>query len=254
VGRFESAHGGTLFLDEIGDISLETQIKLLRVLQTRQFEPVGSTRTLRVDVRLIAATNQDLKKLISEGRFREDLFYRLNVISIALPTLAERKEDIHELSLHFLKRTSQRLGKPIAEIDDDALNALKRHSWPGNIRELENVIERAVVLAERDRVALHDLPQEVIEGRSMPAKPLSSRSSSEAKPRGGSGIERVAEAVAVGIGSFGRKTFGEVGERQAIEDALRATDGNKAEAARLLGIPRSTLFSKLRKYRINKPR
>lgn len=254
VGRFESANGGTLFLDEIGDISLETQIKLLRVLQTRQFEPVGGTRTVQVDVRLIAATHQDLKRLIAEGKFREDLFYRLNVISIALPTLAERKEDIHELSLHFLKRSSQRLGKPIKQIDDDALDALKRHSWPGNIRELENVLERAAVLAEGESIALHDLPLEVLEGRAHPAKPVSTRSMTGPKPRGGGSRESVGEPVSVGSSALGRGMLDEFSERAAIEDALRAASGNKAEAARVLGIPRSTLFSKLRKYRINKPR
>jgi transcriptional regulator with GAF, ATPase, and Fis domain len=253
VGRFESAHGGTLFLDEIGDISLETQIKLLRVLQTRTFEPVGGTRTVQVDVRLIAATNQDLKKLIAEGKFREDLFYRLNVISIALPTLAERKEDIHELSLHFLKRTSERLGKPLSQIDDAALDALKRYSWPGNIRELENVIERAVVLAEQDSVTLQDLPREVLEGRMAPARFGASRSLSESKPIRG-GRARTEETIEVGADSFGRSPLDEFAERESLEEALRAASGNKAEAARLLGIPRSTLFSKLRKYRINKPR
>lgn len=254
VGRFESANGGTLFLDEIGDISLETQIKLLRVLQTRQFEPVGGTRTVQVDVRLIAATHQDLKRLISEGKFREDLFYRLNVISIALPTLAERKEDIHELSLHFLRRSAQRLGKPIKQIDDEALDALKRHSWPGNIRELENVLERAVVLAEEESITLRDLPHEVLEGRAPSTKPVSSRSFAEPKPRGGTNRERIEEPASVGTMALGRGMLDEFAEREAIEDALRTANGNKAEAARALGIPRSTLFSKLRKYRINKPR
>ncbi len=254
VGRFESAHGGTLFLDEIGDISLETQIKLLRVLQTRQFEPVGGTRTVQVDVRLIAATNQDLKKLIVEGKFREDLYYRLNVISIVLPTLAERKEDIHELSLHFLKRTSQRLGKPLSQIDDDALDALKRYFWPGNIRELENVIERAVVLADGENITLHDLPHEVLERRTPPVRGFASRPNVDSRSPRGSNHERVEEPAVVGSNAFASGAFDEIAEREALEDALRSARGNKAEAARLLGIPRSTLFSKLRKYRINKPR
>lgn len=254
VGRFESAHGGTLFLDEIGDISLETQIKLLRVLQTRQFEAVGGTRTVQVDVRLIAATNQDLKKLIVEGKFREDLFYRLNVISIVLPTLAERKEDIHELSLFFLKRTSQRLGKPLSQIEDDALDAMKRYSWPGNIRELENVIERAVVLAEGESVRLRDLPHEVLERRMVPSRAGMARPSVDPRSPRGSSREDVDEAVVVDANAFGRGASADIAEREALEDALRSASGNKAEAARLLGIPRSTLFSKLRKYRINKPR
>jgi transcriptional regulator with GAF, ATPase, and Fis domain len=254
VGRFESANGGTLFLDEIGDISLETQIKLLRVLQTRQFEPVGGTRTVQVDVRLIAATHQDLKRLIAEGKFREDLFYRLNVISITLPTLAERREDIHELSLHFLKRSSERLGKTITQLDDDALDALKRYVWPGNIRELENVLERAVVLAEGECITPQDLPREVLDWRSYSVKPTSARSASEPKTSGGVRRERDEEPVAAGVSAFARGRLDELAERDVIEDALRSANGNKAKAARLLGLPRSTLFSKLRKYRINKPR
>ncbi|MGH7128472.1 MAG: sigma-54 interaction domain-containing protein, partial [Planctomycetaceae bacterium] len=146
VGRFEAAHGGTLFLDEIGDISLETQVKLLRVLQERKFEPVGSAQSVEVDVRLVTATHQDLEALIAAGRFREDLYYRLNVISIVLPPLRERREDIFELAAHFLTRSARRQGKHVLEFDEDALTALERHPWPGNIRELENVIERAVVL------------------------------------------------------------------------------------------------------------
>ena len=195
-----------------------------------------------------------MKRLISEGKFREDLFYRLNVISIALPTLAERKEDIHELSLHFLRRSSQRLSKPIKQIDDDALSALKRYSWPGNIRELENVLERAVVLAEGESIVLHDLPREVLEGGVHPTKPVSLRSFAVPKPRGVSGRERLSEPITVGATALERGSLDEFSEREAIEDALRAASGNKAEAARTLGIPRSTLFSKLRKYRINKPR
>ncbi|HVW03146.1 MAG TPA: sigma 54-interacting transcriptional regulator, partial [Planctomycetaceae bacterium] len=161
VGRFEMANGGTLFLDEIGDISLETQVKLLRVLQERAFEPVGGTRTVQVDVRLIAATHQNLERLIAEGRFREDLFYRLNVISITLPPLREREHDVFELALYFLERASSRVGKRITHLDEEALEALRGHRWPGNIRELENVIERAVVLAEGTSITLLDLPPEV---------------------------------------------------------------------------------------------
>ncbi len=162
VGRFELANGGTLFLDEIGDISLETQIKLLRVLQTRSFEPVGGVRTVEVDVRLITATHQDLHKLIAAGRFREDLFYRLNVVNITLPTLAERKDDIFELALHFLKQSSAGLEKRVTHIDEDALAALQNYHWPGNIRELENVIERAVVLCDGNHISLSELPPEIL--------------------------------------------------------------------------------------------
>src|SRR5690606_35614926 len=140
VGRFEMADEGTLFLDEIGDISLETQVKLLRVLQERCFEPVGGTNTVHVDVRLITATHQNLEELITQGRFREDLYYRLNVISVILPPLRERHEDILELAFFFLNRASNRSGKKIRHVDDQALAALERHPWPGNIRELQNIV------------------------------------------------------------------------------------------------------------------
>ncbi|MEZ6044343.1 MAG: sigma-54 dependent transcriptional regulator [Planctomycetaceae bacterium] len=159
VGRFEAAHGGTLFLDEIGDISLETQIKLLRVLQERKFEPVGSTRTVEVDVRLVTATHQNLLKLIEAGKFREDLYYRLNVISISLPPLRERMEDIYELALHFLEKSRLKTGKEVTGFDEAVLGQLISYQWPGNIRELENVVERAVVMADSDKIHLKDLPR-----------------------------------------------------------------------------------------------
>ncbi len=163
VGRFEAAHGGTLFLDEIGDISLDVQTKLLRVLQEMTFERVGSSDPVQVDVRIIAATHQDLEELIRRGRFREDLFYRLNVFPITVPRLRERVEDIPELSLHFLRLYSQRSAKEMTGIDDDAMARLKGYSWPGNIRQLENVIERAVVIAEGTVVMVDDLPAELLE-------------------------------------------------------------------------------------------
>ena len=163
VGRFEAAHGGTLFLDEIGDISLDVQTKLLRVLQEMTFERVGSSEPVQVDVRIIAATHQDLEELIRQGRFREDLFYRLNVFPITVPRLRERVEDIPELSLHFLRVYSQRSAKEMSGIDDDAMARLKGYSWPGNIRQLENVIERAVVIAEGAVVLMDDLPTELLE-------------------------------------------------------------------------------------------
>lgn len=235
-GRFELANGGSLFLDEIGDISLETQVKLLRVLQQREFEPVGGTKTIQVDVRLIAATHQNLERLISEGKFREDLYYRLNVISIVLPPLRERSDDILDLAVFFLKAAASRSGKRIGRFGDDALNALMQYSWPGNIRELQNVIERAVVLGERDTIELSDLP--------FPIQSLAG------SPR----------LVASGVG---RETFDvrsqpasswseddPTAERQLLLDALQQCNGNKTKAARKLGLPRSTYFSKLKKFGI----
>ncbi|MGH7170566.1 MAG: sigma-54 interaction domain-containing protein, partial [Gemmataceae bacterium] len=174
VGRFEAANGGTLFLDEIGDISVEVQIKLLRVLQERTFERVGSSEPLKVDVRIVAATHQHLETLMRQGRFREDLFYRLNVFGIVLPPLRERVEDIPELALHFLRFYSQRMNKQVAGIDDDALVRLKAHAWPGNIRQLEHAIQHAVVVAEKPLVTVDELPIE-LHADPLPFTPLTYR-------------------------------------------------------------------------------
>ncbi len=242
VGRFEAANGGTLFLDEIGDISLETQIKLLRVLQERSFEPVGSTQTRQVDVRLITATHQNLEQLIADGRFREDLYYRLNVISVTMPPLRDRIEDILELGLHFLARANSRSGKRITHIDGAALAALERHTWPGNVRELENAIERAVVLAEGTAIMLPDLPSEIIDGpATLPNKPATPRpSESYNEP----------QRPAADLPQESQPDSTPTLERDRLQDALRQCDGNKAQAARLLGMPRSTYYSKLQKYAI----
>ena len=160
-GRFELAHGGTLFLDEIGDISADVQIKLLRVLQQREFEPVGSNKTIQVDVRLVAATHQNLERLIAEGKFREDLYYRINVVSLTLPPLRERPEDILDLVVSFLKRAVLRGNQRAARFDDEALQSLLRYSWPGNVRELQNVVERAIVMTEGETISVSDLPPEI---------------------------------------------------------------------------------------------
>ncbi len=160
VGRFQQADGGTLFLDEIGDINWEVQTKLLRVLQEMSFERVGSSQTITVDVRIVAATNQDLEALIQAGQFREDLYYRLNVISLHTPSLRERKEDVFELAVHFLNVHARRAGKSVTQLDDEAIETLDAYDWPGNVRELENVIERAVVLADGPAITRDDLPPE----------------------------------------------------------------------------------------------
>ncbi len=252
VGRFEQADGGTLFLDEIGDINLEVQTKLLRVLQEMAFERVGSSQTIGVDVRIVAATHQDLEALIAAGRFREDLFYRLNVIPIRAPSLRERREDIFELAVHFLGRHAERIGRAVGHIDDDAVEALIAHDWPGNIRELENVIERAVVLSEGPALTLDDLPIEIRQpGRrrrfraplAVPARrSLPALSSLPALPGpAGPGVATVAEVP-------GGDPEAEAFERHRLLDALDEARGNKSEAARLLGLPRSTFFSKLKKH------
>jgi transcriptional regulator with GAF, ATPase, and Fis domain len=229
IGRFELANGGTLFLDEIGDISLEVQTKLLRVLQEKVFERVGSSEPVQVDVRVIAATHQDLEQLIEAGRFRGDLFYRLNVISLTVPPLRERPEDVPELAQHFLKTYAGRCNAAVTEISDDALAALKGYSWPGNIRQLENVIERAVVMAEGTTVTLHELPPEL----------LSDGAREALAPDLGNGLSR---------GIRAERDQRNHREKQELVRALAAAQGNKAEAARALGLARSTLLSRLKKH------
>ena len=237
-GRFAMAHGGTLFLDEIGDISAEVQVKLLRVLQERTIEPVGSTRSQQVDVRLITATHQQLEQLIAGGRFREDLFYRLNVISMTLPPLREREDDVLELVLHFLQKAARKTGKLVQRLSDDVIRLLLEHPWPGNIRELQNVIERAVVLAETDQIEVHDLPPEIRSRQLTIAK------------AGVMSMQPAGMLVASG-GSWSPQP-GEISdERELLEQALKGCEGNKAEAARSLGMPRSTFFSKLKKHGLN---
>jgi DNA-binding NtrC family response regulator len=232
VGRFESADGGTLFLDEIGDIALEVQTKLLRVLEARTFERVGSSQPQPVDVRVLAATHRSLEQLIREGRFREDLYYRLNVISIAVPPLRERREDVPELAQHFLRLYAQRCGRPVTQIDDDALAALKAYPWPGNVRQLENVVQRAVVVAEGATLTLRDLPPELLDGLEDLAPPAT-----EEEP-----------AAELSLGVQAERAERDRREREQLVRALAATDGNKAEAARVLGLARSTLISRLKKH------
>jgi transcriptional regulator with GAF, ATPase, and Fis domain len=231
VGRFESAHGGTLFLDEIGDVSGEVQVKLLRVLQEMTFERVGSSEPVKVDVRIIAATHQDLEALIRQGRFREDLYYRLNVLPIQLPPLRERAEDIPELVSHFLRLYGRRAGKESLGIDDDALARLKAFPWPGNIRQLESVIDRAVVVADRAAVTVDDLPPE-LGGADTPAFPAP---------------EAAVNGLANGSAVQSERRERERREREQLVRALAATNGNKAEAARALGMARSTLLSRLKR-------
>jgi transcriptional regulator with GAF, ATPase, and Fis domain len=247
VGRFQQADGGTLFLDEIGDISPEVQVKLLRVLQEMAFERVGSSQTITVDVRVIAATNRDLEALIRAGRFREDLYYRLNVISIRTPSLRDRREDILPLATQFLATYAGRAGKSVARFDELAVEALLAHDWPGNIRELENVVERAVVLCDGIAIGPDDLPPELCRPARRRARatfaataapgalaPVGSVSGAAGWDEPEAGIDLDAELAAH--------------ERRRLLDALSEARRNKSEAARLLGMPRSTFFSKLRKH------
>jgi two-component system response regulator HydG len=221
-GRFELADGGTVFLDEVGEIPLSAQIKLLRILQMQQFERVGGEKTLTVDVRIIAATNKDLLEEVKAGNFREDLYYRLNVIPIRLPPLKERGNDIALLVHHFLRRMATVHQKHVEAFEPEALKLLLEYPWPGNVRELENSIEHAVVLARGARIKPRDLPASL-----QKAAPIHEREPQAAK---------LAEH-----------------EKQLIEAVLRECSWNKKEAAGRLGISRSTLYAKLRKYRINIP-
>jgi transcriptional regulator with GAF, ATPase, and Fis domain len=234
VGRFELANGGTLFLDEIGDVSLDVQTKLLRVVQEMTFERVGSSEPVKVNVRLITATHQDLERLMRDGRFREDLYYRLNVIAIAVPPLRERSEDVPELALHFLRQYAQRCGKEVTQLDDDALAVLKAYPWPGNVRELENVLEQAVVLADGAVITVRDLPAKVLEA--IEDADLFSEPGDDAP-------------LSLGpLGVRAERAERERRERERLVRALAAARGNKAEAARALGLARSTLVSRLKKY------
>jgi transcriptional regulator with GAF, ATPase, and Fis domain len=234
VGRFELADGGTLFLDEIGDIGLEVQTKLLRVLEEKTFERVGSSEPVHVDVHVIAATHQNLEELIRQQRFRSDLYYRLKVIDIMVPPLRQRPEDIPELAQHFLKVYAGRCGRGDMQIDDDAMIALRSHAWRGNVRELENVLERAVVVSEGSLITIDDLPAELT---LMVDEP----------------VLKAQRAVPIGVGNGKNGIRVERAERASAERerlvrALSVSNGNKAEAARLLGLARSTFLSRLKRH------
>jgi len=227
VGRFEQAHNSTLFLDEIGDMPLELQAKLLRVLQEREFQRVGSSETIRVDVRVVAASNTDLQERVARGAFREDLFYRLNVVPITLPALRERASDIPLLVHHFLEKTCRAEGIPVKRVSREALDRLRAYCWPGNVRQLENKVERAVVLSD-DRMDLcpSDFPLPAINTQS----PLAAVPSPAIVPEGGLDFERAVAAF----------------QRAILEQALQRTGGNKTLAADLLRMKRTTLLAKLR--------
>jgi nitrogen regulation protein NR(I) len=234
-GRFELADGGTLFLDEIGEIPVEIQVKLLRALQESEFERVGGIRTLKVDVRLIAATNRDLKSLIADGRFREDLYYRLAVVPIALPPLRDRREDIPLLVGHFIEKYNRRLGKKVERIDDDALKLLVDYGWPGNIRELENLMERSVLFADGTAIHLTSLPDSLRETGTPPPSPIAAIGplGAIASPSGASMKEIVRQAQA------------EL-EKELISRALEETGGNVTRAAKRLQISRKSLQVKMK--------
>jgi Nif-specific regulatory protein len=221
-GRFEIASGGTLFLDEIGELTPATQVKLLRVLQEREFERVGGTETIKVNIRLVAATNKDLEKAIAANEFREDLYHRLNVFTIYVPPLRERKSDILLLADHFLETLSREHNKQVRRIATPAIDMLVSYHWPGNVRELSNVIERAVVVCDANVIHAHHLPPTLQTAEASGTTPTLT-------------LRETLEAV----------------EKDALQDALKSARGNRAKAARLLGATERVFNYRVRKYRID---
>ncbi len=227
-GKFELADGGTLLLDEIGDMTLTTQSKILRVLQEREFERLGGTTTVRVDVRIIASTNKDLSREVADGRFRDDLYFRLNVVTIAVPPLRDRREEIPEFVAHFLAEANLRLGRAVKRVSADAMAALVGYGWPGNVRELRNAIERAVVVAEGDLITAAALPP--------------------ALHNGGGGAYEADAGADTGRGSLDER-IAQL-ERAFVVDALTRAGGVQAAAARLLGVTERSVWHLVKKHRI----
>jgi two-component system response regulator AtoC len=249
AGRFELADGGTLFLDEVGDVPADVQVKLLRVLQEREFERVGGVETVKVDVRVISATHRDLEALINEGKFREDLYYRLNVFPITLPPLRDRPGDIPVLVEHFIQKFSQSTGKAVRGADAAALSELAAYPWPGNVRELENVIERALILARGFTLSSADLDF----GRRLGAGGGVGGMPNAVASIGSGGVVNAGGGGAGGaVGEGGRSFYKRISEQEKNEivSAVERAQGNIAHAARSLGINRSTLYYRMRKHNL----
>ncbi len=231
-GRFLAADGGTIFLDEINSASPAFQVKLLRVLQERAFEPVGSSETKTVDVRIILAANVDLAAMVAEQKFRHDLYYRINVVNIRMPSLKERLSDIPLLSTHFLRQFNQQSGREIIGFSEDAMNTMQRYDWPGNVRELENAIERAVVLSRKLQIDVDDLPEPV---QGFNGKAPAAHAGAADETAGPMTLEAALEGP----------------ERRILEAALKRNDWNRQATASELDINRTTLYKKMRKYRLD---
>jgi DNA-binding NtrC family response regulator len=232
-GKFEAANGGTIFLDEIGTSSPAFQVRLLRVLQDRILERVGDNKTIEVDCRIVLATNLDLEAAVKQGRFREDLYYRINVVSIEMPPLRQRREDVPALAMHFLRRFAKDHGKKVERFSPAALAALRSAGWPGNVRQLENVIERAVVFAQATSIDIKDLPPNLVEAAAAEAATTAAPSASPV----------LADAPVTPL-----RSALEDAEKRILEHALAHCGGNRERAAKALGINRSTLFAKLRRH------
>ncbi|REK12767.1 MAG: sigma-54-dependent Fis family transcriptional regulator [Planctomycetota bacterium] len=248
TGRFEAAHTGTIFLDEINSTTPKLQVKLLRVLQEREFERVGDTQTVRVDTRVLAASNRDLMGAIESGEFREDLYYRLNVVPIPLPPLRERPEDIAELVGHFLTYYNEENDRYVTHIDSKALTALQNYHWPGNVRELQNYVERAVVMAEGDELTCELLPEAVLRGP---------KARTNSRPRTADLETLTFELVQQGVAAAGpqednlhAKVVNRV-ERELIAQVMASCESVQTKAATKLGINRNTLHKKLKEYQLD---
>jgi len=244
VGKFKLADGGTLFLDEIGTASPAMQVKLLRVLQEFQFEPLGGTKTESVDVRVILATNEDLTACVERGTFRQDLYYRVNVVNIELPALRQRVGDIPLLVQHFLQRSTESLHRNVEGFDAQAMQVLQRYAWPGNVRELENVVERAIVLSRNSILTVEDLPADLLKNESG-HQPMRSHFSMPAV----AAAQHVSDSHVTSL----REALEEP-ERQIILDALRMFQWNRAATADALEINRTTLYKKMKRLGLDDPR
>lgn len=230
IGKFELANGGSIFLDEIGDMPMSMQVKILRVLQEKEVERIGGHKVISIDCRIIAATNKNLRKAIKDGSFREDLYYRLNVINIEVPPLRCRKEDMDVLTFKLMNKLSEQLGRYVNSISNEALEALKAYNWPGNIRELENIIERAINLTDKECIEIQHLPVYLLEYQSVPEADIDKKPTHEPLLTLRNAVEEVEKAM--------------------IIRTLKAVKGNKLQAAKLLEISRTSLYEKVDKYLI----
>jgi len=240
-GRFELADGGTIFLDEIGEMDLSLQVKILRVLQEKEFERVGGTKTMKVDVRIVAATNRDLEEEVRTGRFREDLFYRLNVIPLHLPPLRDRGEDILLLADHFLNRFCKQKQRKKMGLPPRSRELFLRYPWPGNVRELENFMERLSILCEHDEILPEDLPQKILDAAGIAGPEIHAAAAAPANGFVWPTIGHLREKA------FGLKEFLDQVEERLLLEALEEAGGVKNQAAEILGIKRTTLIEKLKK-------
>ncbi|MGE5192673.1 MAG: sigma-54 interaction domain-containing protein, partial [Deltaproteobacteria bacterium] len=250
IGKFEQCHGGTLFLDEVGDMSPGTQAKILRLLQEGRFERVGGSETLSADVRIIAATNQDLESLLESGRFRTDLYYRLRGVTIHLPPLRERRDDIAELAHFFLFRFNRQLGTSVQSISEAALELLQRHDWPGNVRELQSVIRETLIVSAGPSILPEFLPADLRRDDSAAADQGSDAFSVAPVDDWSALARRVDDALTAGTTGLYRQVLDQL-DRLLISRTLQQTAGNQAQAAEILGISRPTLRAKLRSLKLS---